>query len=973
MGMPLLATKLHIPPPRPGLVLRSRLLERLDAGLDSRLTLISAPAGSGKTTLASEWLRHTGLPVAWLALDRGDNDLVRFLAYLIAALQTVPHLKGAGVGQAATALLQTAGFVAAEVPLAAISPVVFHVEADQAAGLGQVEGEPRALGGAVEELLTGLINEIATAGVTRFVLVLDDYHEIRAPSIHDALLFLLEAMPKNMHLAILTRADPFLPLARLRGRGQLVEMRQADLRFTLDECTAFLNQAMGLGLAAADVTTLVSRTEGWIAGLQMAALALQACALSPGHDAERVSQFIRAFTGSNRYILDYLVEEVLQRQPPTVQAFLLQTCILDRLSGPLCDAVLGRGDLALGDGCTQPQRSVWTLEYLERANLFVVPLDDRREWYRYHRLFDDLLHQRLQQGQPSLIPVLHRRASMWFEANGLMGEAIEHALAGRDLERAADLVEQAAEATLMRSEIATFLAWVEALPAELVHAHASLCLYQAWTFLLSGRPLEAVEDCLRAADEGVAGLATRILALRAWIAALRGQMSRSIELSRRALEQLPESDSFLRSIAVLSLSAAYLVADETVAGLQALEDATRSSRKAGNVMVAVVGLCTLAENYKKRGQLRKAQALFQQALDLAVDGRGQRLPIAGEPLMGLGELAREWNDTAGAVPLLLEGIERRMKVGRGGAMDGYLSLARIRQAQGDSDGALDAIQRAQQLAAEFESTQIDDLVVAMFQALLWVRQGNLEAAARWSEERGLDRDLGQPGPEEGDALLEYRLLKYEHLVLARLRLAQHRPQEALALLEQVLTLAEKMERRGMVIETHALRALAFQAQGDMGQALVALGRALSLAEPEGYVRLFADEGEPMAELLRRYVATAVGGGRTQPPRSAVNRSYAARLLDALLADGRAPQAESPSAPSCLRPGHAQPAALAGSLSGRELEVLRFLTSRLSAGEIAQELVVSTNTVRSHLKSIYGKLDVHSRLEAVERARELNLL
>ena len=359
---------------------------------------------------------------------------------------------------------------------------------------------------------------------------------------------------------------------------------------------------------------------------------------------------------------------------------------------------------------------------------------------------------------------------------------------------------------------------------------------------------------------------------------------------------LPESDSFQRSIAVLSLSAAYLSADETAAGLQALEDATRSSQKAGNVMVAVLGRCSLAETYKKWGQLRKAQALYQQALDLAVDEQSQRLPIAGDPLMGLGELAREWNDTTRAVSLLVEGIERRMKVGRAGAMEGYLSLARIRQAQRDTDGVLDAIQRAQQLAVEFESSQIDDLAVAMVQALLWVRQGNLETAARWSEERGLDRDLGVAGPREGDASLEYRLRKYEALVLARLRLAQHRPQEALGVLDQVLTLAEKMGRRGMVIEIHALRALAFQAQGDVEQALVTLEQALSLAEPEGYVRLFVDEGEPMAELLQQYVTTATSGGRSLPRRPAANRNYAARLLDAMLADGHTPRAASSSAP-----------------------------------------------------------------------------
>jgi len=841
MATPLLKTKLYIPPVRPDpstglrtrLVPRPRLIERLNEGLlrKRKLTLISVPAGFGKTTLLSEWVHHletgffpknlvSGLrpPVAWLSLDEGDNDVARFMAYLVAALQTIEANVGAGV------------------PSAFQSP------------------QPPP----IESLFTSLINEI-TEIANPFILVLDDYHLIAAQPVHDALTFLLDHLPPPMHLVIATRADPPLPIARLRGRGQLTELRLTDLRFTSDEAAAFLNQVMGLGLAADDIATLASRTEGWIAGLQMAAVSMRG--------QEDVAGFIRAFTGSDRYILDYLVEEVLQRQPESVQTFLLQTSILDHLTGALCDAVTGISESASQRGFADLQicrfadlSSQEILEHLERNNIFVVPLDNERRWYRYHRLFADLLRQRLQQTQPDLVPTLHRRASEWYEQNSLTAEAIDHALAAGDFEQAARLIEQAAEATLMRSEVATLLRWVESLPDELVHDRPSLCVYHAWALLFGGRPLEAVEARLQDVEEDADLISGRAAPLRALVALYQNQIPRAAELSRRALEQLPQDDVFLRGFATWLLSISHIVDGDIVAARQTLEEIARRSQEAGNVMVAVMVTCNRAELHKRQGQLDKAAALYQQALALAVDGQGQRLPIAGEALMGLGELSREWNDLKAAVRYLTAGIELTRKWAEIGAIDGYISLAHVRQAQGDLEGAQKPLQKAWQLALQFDATEMDDFLVAAHQARLWVVQDNLAAAKRWAEERGLTAEASLAELEErvSDASLRSsRRRTAEYLTLVWVLIAQERCDDALALLEPLLAIAERWGLNERVIKVQILKALACHAQGDIAQALDALERALALAEPEGYVRVFLDEGEPMARLLYRAAARGI--------------------------------------------------------------------------------------------------------------------
>jgi LuxR family maltose regulon positive regulatory protein len=934
------------------LVPRPRLIERLNDGLRRKLTLISAPAGFGKTTLLSEWVHSPlspggrgqgeGRRVAWLSLDEGDNDPARFWAYFVAALQTVE----AGIGKGVLGALQ--------------SP------------------QPPP----VESALAALINELA-AIPTPFILILDDYHLVTAQPVHDAIAFLLDHLPPPMHFGIATRADPPLPIARLRARGQLTELRQADLRFTPGEAKEFLNQMMELEISADDVSALASRTEGWIAGLQMAALALQATTSTPEQETQHATSLIRAFSGSNRFILDYLVEEVLQRQPESIQTFLLQTSILDRLTGPLCDAVLGNQQISKSANQQIGKRAAFAdlqicrfadlsghevLDYLERANLFIVPLDDRREWYRYHRLFSDLLRSRLLQAQPDLVPTLHRRASEWYEQHGLIPEAIEHALSAEDFERAAHLVDQVAEATLMRSEIVTFLNWAERLPETLVRARPSLCLFHAWALLMSGRPLDVVESRLEDIDRDTGLIPGKVNVLRAFIAILQGHMSSAVELARQALDELPEDDLFLRNVTTWILSFSRVAAGDFEAGSQALDEVARTGQQIGNILIAARAQTYLAGVHIRLAHLRKAQGCYEQALEIATDPQGRRLPVAGMAMIGLGELMREWNDLETASRYLAEGIELARQWSKFAALEGYITLARVKQAQGDADGAREAIEEARQMAVQFEATDIDDLVVAMSQAQFWVAQGNLEAAMSWVRERGLDRDIDLAELDRKDDFVNYHLRKYEYLILARMWIAQAQPDKALSLLEPLRLRMEQQGRTRLVIEIHMLEALAYQARGDVAQALACLEQALSLAEPEGYVRLFVDEGEPMAGLLCHAAARGIAAG------------YVSRLLAALGAEeqrsrgtegqgsgGAGEQKFSPAPPHLCSPALIEP------LSERELQVLRLLPTALSSTEMAQALFVSVNTVRSHLKSIYTKLSAHSRYEAVARAKELNLL
>jgi len=905
MTKPFLKTKLYAPRVRPEVVSRPRLIERLNAGLRRKLSLISAPAGFGKTTLLSEWtqaLGRTGLPragldaaspstaVAWLSLDESDNDPTRFLAYLIAALQTVQM----DLGIPALATLQS------------LQP-------------------PPA-----ETVLSTLINEFATLTQgnqegSPSVLVLDDYHRITARPVHQILTFLLDRLPPQIHLAIAGRADPPLPLARLRAQGQLTELRAADLRFSPDEVAAFLNDVMALELSAEDIATLDTRTEGWIAGLQMAALSMRG--------RRDVTEFIKAFSGSHRFILDYLVEEVFDQQPPLIQDFLLKTSILERMIAPLCDAVTGGTD------------SQTILMRLDRANLFLIPLDDERRWYRYHHLFADLLRSRLEQNQLDQVPALHRRASEWYAQNELIAEAVRHMLLAGDVERVADLVEGNALAMMDRGELNILAESLDVLPDEVMRSRAWLSVAHAWVLAYVGQ-FDAIEPRLKDAEralidrEGRAEshhVAGHIATIRGYVTALKGDMSCAAKLARRALEQLPEEDLRARGVAAAVLGGALKESGDLLAAAQALTRAIAIAQAAGDSHVAVTNLCDLTRLQIVQGRLHEAAGTCQRALRLANDyarQSGWRLPVTGHVYTHLSRVLREWNDLETATCLARDGVELCQEWGWSELLfHGGIYLAEIRQARGDTEGALDAIRMAREAASSL-STRFVGLVEAR-ETLLWLAQGNVAAASHWEERSGLSVN---------DELSFQELLRY--VTLARVLTARRRLDEATNLLARLLDLAQTVGAMGYTIEILVLQAMALQARGKGDQALIPLERALSLAEPEGYVRTFIDEGAPMGELLPQAAAQGI------------RLDYVSTLLAALESDGKTKSAH----PSLVEP-----------LSERELEVLRVLATGLSNKEIAETLFIAVGTVKQHLKSIYGKLGVHSRTEAAHRARDLGLL
>ncbi len=1004
---PLLLTKLLTPLNKPEFVPRPRLMERLNESITRQLTLISAPAGFGKTTLLSEWIEHCEpwVRVAWVSLDEGDNDPTRFWSYFVAALQTIE----AHIGEGMLSAMQTLQAPPIETLLTALINE-FVAAADDPSILQQIDPEPSTVA--------------KTAGLgLRFVVILDDYHLIQTRHIHDGIAFLLDHLPphtgpggqcQGMHLVIATRSDPPLHLARFRGRGQRAELRADDLRFTLEEVAAFLNQRMDLQLATDDIAALASRTECWIAGLQMAAISIQGQRQRSGIYA--TSEFVNAFTGSHRFVLDYLMEEVLDQQPRVIQEFLLKTSILDRLSGSLCDAIVGEmGEWQLEVGTETPSpgfdhhsltpglQSQAILEYLEASNLFINPLDQERCWYRYHQLFSDLLRQRLDRSRPETVPELHRRASAWFESNGAVAEAIRYAASAGDFERAACLIEAAAEPTLMRGQFATFLKWSEALPEGTVSVRPLLCAYIALVLLLSGRPLDRVEARPDDAVQGdtAAQFEGEVTVLQAILATLKGDAALSIELSQKALDLLPVERFFFQSCVAKNLGTLYMLAGDVAAAIPTFEAAVRLDQRADNLTGIVVNLRQLAHLHMLQGKLYKALELYQSALDQAVDGQGRRLPIAIKMLVDLGELWYQWNDLDTAMRFLDEGIELAEKWTKVWGLGIYMGLARVRQAQGDVGGANEAIQTAQRLASEFDATDLDDILVAARQARLWVVQGNLAAAWHWVVERGWDGGIAKDEMEAelGGVFTTFYVREIEYTTLARVYLAYSRPEMALDVLEPLLQAAQRLRRRGSEIEILALQALAYQAQGlsrdsaqesDLKRAVGALERALSLAEPEGYVRLFVDEGEPMAQLLRQVTAAEIpvhyagvllavfesemGApcDRRVPrsPRWALVSDHSSQT-PALHAQSSGSGADQPT--DQREHQRKQESPLAEPLTERELEVLHLLPTHLSSTEMAEELFVAASTVRSHIKSIYGKLNVHSRGDAVQRARELGLL
>jgi ATP/maltotriose-dependent transcriptional regulator MalT len=883
MPTPLLTTKLYIPPLRPNVVSRSRLIERLNEGLHRKLTLISAPAGFGKTTLLSAWVEGIDRQVAWLSLDEGDSDPARFLTYLVAALQTIAPNIGEGV-------------------------------------LGVLQS-PQPL--PIETILTALLNEITTIP-DHFVLVLDDYHVLDAKSIDHALTFLLEHLPPQMHLVIATREDPQLPLARLRALDKLTELRVADLRFTPPEAAGFLNQVMGLDLSAEDITALETRTEGWIAGLQLAAISMQ------GH--KDTTSFITSFTGSHHFVLDYLMEEVLQQQPERVQNFLLRTSILDRMTGSLCDAVL-----------LDPNASGQaTLEYLERANLFIVPLDNERRWYRYHHLFADLLRQRLQQRSASSpgderdgVAELHKRASQWYEDNSLTMEAFHHAVAANDVERAERLVEGEGMPLQYRGPMISVLNWLESLPTTILDARPSLWVTYASALTMTGHPISSVEEKLQAAeaalqetepDDKTRDLVGHIAAIRAMLAIPANQVETIIAQSRRALEYLHPNNLPVRATAHWTLGYAYQIQGDRAAASQAYTEVISISQASGNSMVTLGATTCLGQVQEAENQLYLAAESYRRVLQLVGD---PPWPAACEAYLGLARVYYQWNDLDAAEQHGQQSFQLAMQMVSVDtpAACGVL-LARLKLAQGDVASATALLAKAEQFARQHNFVHWMPEVAAV-QVLTFLHQGNLAAAAHLAQMHELP------------------------LSRARVHLAQGDTSAALAVLE---SWRGQMEAKGWQderLKVMVLQAVALQAHGEQDQAVQVLCDALALAAPGGFIRLFVDEGPPMAHLLSAAAA------------SGMMPDYIRNLLAALEADAHKSEDTSSLPPT------AQP--LIEPLSPRELEILHLMAQGLSNQEMCEQLFLALSTVKGHNRNIFGKLQVQRRTEAVARARELGLL
>lgn len=912
MPTDVLATKLYVPAPRPLVVGRPRLLEHLNGQLTPgrKVTLACAPAGFGKTTMLSEWAAHSRrqnpeVRVAWLSLDDGDNDPSRFLMYVVAALQGLE----ANIGSEAMSLLHST-----QMP-------------------------------PVEAVLTSLINDVSGAG-RKIILVLDDYHVIEAGPVHEALGFLLDHLPPGLHLAISSRSDPPLSLARLRARGELTELRASDLRFTADEAADFLNRVMALGLSTDDIAALESRTEGWIAGLQLAALSMR--------DHQDVAGFIRAFTGSHRFVIDYLVQEVLQHQSEEVRSFLLHTAVLDRLTAPLCEALTG---VPAGRGI---------LESLERDNLFVVPLDDSRQWYRYHHLFADVLRSRLLNEHPDRVAALHHSASEWYERNALPEEAVRHALAAADYGRAAELMESALPEMRRRRQDTMLLHWLTSLPEDVLRNSPVLSVFNAWRMLVGGN-LDAVEPWLRNGEQALAARAggsagsvggpsggEELRNLPATIAMYRASHSQALgdveataKHARHGLELTAPGDHLGRAGTAGFLGLASWAAGDLETAVETFFEAVKSMHAAGNLADELGGAVILADMWMARGRLRTARQLYQDALELASTHEGDHIRRATVDLhTGISELHCELGDPEAAGEHLQAAA--RLRGSASPIEHGYrhfVALARVSRAEGDLDQAIELLTEAERLYVPGFTPVIRP--IPAIKARIRILQGKLSEAWEWERERNV----------RATDNLSY-LHEFEHLTLARLLIGQYRADgstglmlEAVTLLDRLLSSAEASKRNGSVNEILILLALALDAQGSRPLALVPLKRALVQAGAEGYVRLFLDEGEPMAALLR------------EAPLEGDAADHAGLLMRAWTA---------PDGASVTAPRRNSGPSLEA-LSAREYQVLRLLDTPLSGPEIARDLFVSLNTLRTHTRHIFAKLEVNSRRSAVNRAKERGLL
>lgn len=895
---PILKTKLYVPQPRSDLVQRTHLVERLNKGINHKLTLISAPAGFGKTTLLSEWISQSELPVVWISLDQGDSDPVYFLKYAIAALQTIES----NTGKTVLSLLKS----------------------------------PRQP--PIESMMINLIKEI-TDIPDDFIFVLDDYHSIDAEKIHKGVAFLIDHLPPQIHLVISTRVDPPLPLARLRVRNQLSEFRTSDLCFTFKETSLFFNKMMNLALSSNEISMLESRTEGWIAGLQLAALSMQG--------RKNIPEFIETFTGDDHHIVDYLAEEVLNLQSEKIQNFLLRTSILSRLSGPLCDFVADRkgGQEMLFD--------------LERANLFIVPLDNKRRWYRYHHLFADLLRQRLHQTDSERFHELHNRASEWFEQNEFGEEAIEHALIAKDFDRAARFIEKLSEAIWQRGELITLFRWIEALPDAYVISRPNLCIMHAWVLSVSGKQ-QAAERSLQTVEKIIDSnnneqiikpkyestrqhsltnreLRGRIAAIRAQMATYRGDIQRIVKFSEQALKRLHKEDLTWRAGVAISSGITNSLKGDNISAIKALSEAVAASKATDNLNLYLIANFWLVILLNINGQLPRAIEICKHLFRIVNEEKLTHTEIAGR-LYGIwGEVLYELNELDEALRYVRKGLiltEQGHHFGNRGWA--YFCLLKILAAKHDFSGVEESIQKIERIEQISDVPSWATHLIEAWKARIWQMNGNIDRVLKWVEERDLTLD---------DDLTPIR--ETEYIMFARILIAQGRLNDAIGLLERLSEEEEKGDRILSQIETLLVKALAHRAQRNITEALVTLDKALSLAEPGGYIRIFLNEGPPIAELMEKLLEQ----------KSDVPRGYVKKLLSAFRLDKLVDTDDG----------------LVERLSDREMEVLRLVAAGLSNKKITEELFISLSTVKTHLRNIYSKLNLHSRTEAIVKAKELELL
>lgn len=900
----LLTTKLVPPPLRAHLVARPRLTALLDQGATRALTLISATAGFGKTTLVNEWLKKRtearGLRIeenkirslqspvsglqpsvltpqhstAWLALDADDNTPTRLLRHVIGALRTVAPLWGQDV-------------------------------------LVRLDSNPLE---SFQDVPDALLNELNTL-VGPATIILDDYHLITDPQVHMAVGYAIEHLPAQVHLVLITRADPPLPLARLRARDQLVEIRAADLAFTPAETAQFLNQVMGLNLTADQISALEKRTEGWIAGLQLAALSLRG--------QSDVNAFINNFTGNDRYIFDYLAEEVIGKLDTPTRAFLLSTSILDRVCASLGQAVTGTDDAQA------------VLERLEHENLFTIALDTHREWYRYHHLFGELLRHELRQTRAAEIPALHRRAAEWYEARGLYTEAIQHWLSAQDFDRAAPLIEQNVVGCLERAEFKTLSYWLDTLPQSYRAQYPRLALAQVWAFMVTGDFAQAEEQIVHAAEQlADAADLVQLETLRALLISLRGSDLDRLTHARRAYAGAATGSAFTRGLAAMNLGTSYLFEGQLDAAYEALSEAESLVRGAGNQALAIIAASTRAEVDMLRGNLRHAaENLDRLVSDLSAPNSNGPSPLS-QALVRLADLEREWNYLDRALEKL-ERVEQNIRDVIATPFF-YLTYAAVLRAHGNFESAQARLDQARSTTARFVVPIFQTQLTAE-QALLYLAQGDLRAVETWFDKRGVNAEM--PVTFANEPCL---------LVFAEMLLAQNKTDSARELLTRLEAAAQPNGCVPHWLTTQILQAMLSARSGDLAHAQFLLLCALERAEPEGYIRTFIDRGEALADLL------------TSLELSPALETYRAALLAAFPAHPRArlvARADSPE----------------DSLSDRELEILKLVATGLSNNEIAKELILTSGTVKWHVNNIFGKLDVHNRTQAVARAREIKIL